>query len=320
MRPILFALLFAAAPVGAVDRAALAREIAAAHQLDPAVVLPVLEKAEYKQSIIDAITRPAEAKPWKAYRPIFLTEQRIRDGRAFLAEHRDALAKVEAETGVPAAMIVAILGVETSYGRITGSHRVIDALFTLGAHYPPREAFFRSELGHVFALAGEEQLDLLSIKGSYAGAMGWGQFMPSSYRNYAKDGDGDGRRDLFGSLPDVFASVANYFVAHGWKAGEPVAVPANRAADAADFKPETLKADIALADLARRGYTPVTALGEDLPATLLSLDGAAGPEYWLGFNNFYVISRYNRSPLYSLAVYQLSEALADPAGQAGTAP
>jgi membrane-bound lytic murein transglycosylase B len=325
MRAIAFGILLglsglACAQPTAVDREALARELAAAHQLDPAALLPTLRAAEYKQAIIDAITRPAEAKPWSAYRPIFLTDKRINEGRAFLAEHANALAKVELETGVPASLIVAIIGVETHYGKITGSWRVIDALYTLGVHYPPRETFFRSELGQLFALAAEEQLDPVTLKGSYAGAMGWGQFMPSSYRAYAKDGDGDGRRDLFGSLPDVFASVANYFVAHGWKAGEPVAVPASRSAEAADFKPASWKADIALADLASRGYTPAQPLAEPLPATLVSLEGEAGDEFWLGFNNFYVITRYNRSPLYAMAVYQLSQEIAAGEAGSGTAP
>ncbi|MCK7593936.1 lytic murein transglycosylase B [Pseudomarimonas salicorniae] len=325
MRLTAFGILFSLAGVALaaptpVDREALARELAAAHKLDPAVVLPVLREAEYKQAIIDAITRPAEAKPWKAYRQIFLTEKRISEGRAFLAEHANALAKVELDTGVPASIIVAIIGVETHYGKITGSWRVIDALFTLGAHYPPRQPFFRSELGHLFALAREEQLDPLTLKGSYAGAMGWGQFMPSSYRAYARDGDGDGRRDLFGSLPDIFASVANYFVAHGWTPGQPVVVPARRAEGAADFKPDGLKAEIALEDLAARGYTPVEPPAEPLPATLLSLEGEAGTEHWIGFNNFYVITRYNRSPLYAMAVYQLAGEIAAGKAGSGTAP
>lgn len=292
------------------DRSTLAREIAEAKQLPVEQVLPLLQQASYQQRIIDAITKPAEAKPWKAYRPIFLTETRIREGRAFLAEHRDALGRISAETGVPAEIIVAILGVETNYGKITGSFRVLDALYTLGVHYPPREAFFRAELFHVFDLAQKEGLDLAQIKGSYAGAMGWGQFMPSSYLAYARDGDGDGRRDLFGNLDDVFASVANYFVAHGWRAGEPIAVPARVAADAKSLKPASMKPEWSLAELAGHGYAPQSAVGQDLPATLITLEGEAGTEHWLGFNNFYVISRYNRSPLYSLAVTQLAESIA----------
>jgi len=317
--PLFFLLsaAFAAQGAAAVEgpsaqaRAAFVADTAHKYGLEPAAIEAGLAQARYQQSIIDAITRPAEAKPWHAYRPIFMTPQRIADGRKFLAQHRDALAKVEADTGVPAAMIVAIIGVETSYGRITGSYRVLDALYTLGFHYPKRAEFFLSELGHVFALAQEEALDLPALKGSYAGAMGYGQFMPSSYRNYAKDGDGDGRRDLFGNLDDVFASVANYFVAHGWQRGEPVAVPAARTAQAQDFVPDSLEARYALTELAQKGYRPRVAAGHPLPATLLTLEGSAGKEYWITYKNFYVISRYNRSPLYSLAVYQLSQALSD---------
>lgn len=302
---------FAVDGPSAEERAAFVQETAKAYGLAPEGIERTLEQARYQQSIIDAITRPAEAKPWSAYRPIFMTPQRIADGRAFMAEHRDALAKVEAQTGVPAAMIAAIIGVETSYGRITGNYRVLDALYTLGFHYPKRAEFFRGELGHLFALAEEQKLDVAAVKGSYAGAMGWGQFIPSSYRNYAKDGDGDGRIDLFGNLDDVFASVANYFVANGWKRDEPVAVPAARKPGAEEFKPETLEAKYPLTELAQKGYRPRIAAGHPLPATLLTLDGSAGKEYWITFQNFYVISRYNRSPLYSLAVYQLSQALGD---------
>ena len=271
-----------------------------------------LSDARYQQSVIDAITRPAEGKPWSAYRPIFMNAKRIEGGRAFLAENRDALQAVENQTGVPASLIVAIIGVETNYGKITGNYRVLDALYTLGFHYPKRADFFRSELGHLFALASEEHVDPASVTGSYAGAMGWGQFMPSSYRAYAVDGDGDGDRDLWQSKEDIFASIANYFVAHHWRNGEPVAEPAVREAGAAAFNVgnKELKPAYDLAALGDRGYRPRHAIGHDLPATLVSLEGEAGDEYWITFNNFYVISRYNRSPLYSLAVYQLSQAIA----------
>jgi membrane-bound lytic murein transglycosylase B len=318
-----FAPAGAAAPpaVDSAELAAFAAEVAQAHRIPAARVDAVLAQARYQQSIIDAITRPAEAKPWKAYRPIFLTPTRIADGRAFLAQHRDELARVERDTGVPAEVVVAIIGVETNYGRITGSYRVLDALYTLAFHYPKRAPFFRGELLALFPLIEEERLDVATLKGSYAGAMGWGQFMPTSYRAYARDGDGDGRRDLFGSLPDVFASVANYFVAHGWQRGEPVALSAARSAGAAPFKPETLEAVYPLTALAEKGYRPHQAVGHAVPATLLTLDGAQGEEYWITFKNFYVISRYNRSPLYSLAVWQLAQAIAPPpAGDAQRAP
>ncbi len=302
-------------------RAAFVAEAADKHGLDPAEIERWLGEARYQQSIIDAITRPAEAKPWRDYRPIFMNERRINDGRAFLREHWSVLSRIEADTGVPAEMVVAILGVETSYGRITGSHRVLDALYTLGLFYPPREAFFRSELATIFKLAQEESIDLNTAKGSYAGAMGWGQFMPSSYRAYAVDGDGDGRRDLWGSLPDITASIANYFVAHGWERGQPVVVPAKFEADD-EFAPGNLEATHGLADLAERGYRPRYAVGADLPATVLNLDGAEGREHWIAFKNFYVISRYNRSQLYSLAVFQLAGEIAQarPDGATPLAP
>lgn len=302
-------------------RAAFVAEATDKHGLDPADIERWLGEARYQQSIIDAITRPAEAKPWRDYRPIFMNERRINDGRAFLREHWSLLSRIEADTGVPAEMVVAIMGVETSYGRITGSHRVLDALYTLGLFYPPREAFFRSELATIFKLAQEESIDLNTAKGSYAGAMGWGQFMPSSYRAYAVDGDGDGRRDLWGSLPDITASIANYFVAHGWERGQPVVVPAKFEA-AEEFAPGNLEATHGLADLAERGYRPRYAVGADLPATVLNLDGAEGREHWIAFKNFYVISRYNRSQLYSLAVFQLAGEIAQarPDGATPLAP
>jgi membrane-bound lytic murein transglycosylase B len=313
--------VFARPSLSAEERAAFVAEAVEKHALDPAQVEQWLDRARYQQSIIDAMTRPAEAKPWRDYRPIFMNERRISDGRAFLREHWDLLARIEADTGVPAEMVVAIMGVETSYGRITGSHRVLDALYTLGLFYPPRATFFRSELATVMKLAQEENVDLDTAKGSYAGAMGWGQFMPSSYRAYAVDGDGDGRRDLWGSLPDITASIANYFVAHGWERGRPVVTPA--LFDAADeFVPGNLEAVHGLADLAGRGYRPRQAVGADLPATVLNLDGAEGREYWIAFRNFYVISRYNRSALYSLAVYQLASEIAQarPDGATPLAP
>jgi membrane-bound lytic murein transglycosylase B len=268
-----------------------------------------LDGARKVQSILDAISRPAEAKPWRDYRPIFLTTARIDAGVAFMREHQQLLERVERDTGVPASVIAAIIGVETSYGKITGNFRVLDALYTLGFHYPPRASFFRSELKHLFRLAGEEQLEIGSLKGSYAGAMGWGQFIPSSYRHYAVDGDGDGKRDLWNSLPDIVASVANYFVEHGWAHDAVVAERAQAADDAKPFERDGLNMTSTVGDLAALGYTTATPLDPAQPATLLKLEGSAGDEYWLVFPNFYVISRYNRSPLYSMAVHQLSQEL-----------
>lgn len=305
------------------QRAAFVADTAAKYGLEPAEINAWLDRSNHRPSIVAAMSRPAESvKTWKQYRPIFIVERRITEGRAFLARHREQLAKVEADTGVPAEIIVAIIGVETSYGGNTGSYPVLDALYTLAFFYPisgkpdqvEREAmrtkFFRDELAQVMLLAKEEKLDLAALKGSYAGAMGYGQFMPSSYRAYARDGDGDGRRDLFGSLPDVFASVANYFVAHGWQKDEPVVALATQAPGAAPFKPDTLEAKYSLAELGEKGYRPATAQGHDLDATLVTFEGNDGIEHWLGFRNFYAITRYNRSPMYAMAVYQLSREIA----------
>lgn len=297
--------------ISAQQRQAFLAEVQKKHGISPETAGPLLDRARYQQSIIDAITRPAEAKPWKDYRPIFMTNERITKGQAFLASNRAALDAEQTRTGVPAAIIVAILGVETSYGRNTGRYKALDALYTLGFFYPKRADFFRSELVHAFALAHEEKLDLTSITGSYAGAMGWGQFIPSSYRAYAVDGDGNGQRDLWNSLPDVFGSVANYFKSHAWNAGEPVAVPALLDEGAQVFDPGSLEPKYTLAQLAAKGFRPAQPIRHDIPATLLTLQGANGPEHWIIFKNFYVISRYNRSPLYSMAVFQLAQAIAD---------
>jgi membrane-bound lytic murein transglycosylase B len=302
--------------LSAEKEAAFVAEAAQRSGMTPAEIRAWLAQARYQQSIINAITRPAEGKPWKDYRPIFMTEARISQGRTFYAEHRSELDKVARDTGVPAEIIVAIIGVETNYGRISGSYRVLDALYTLGFFYPPREEFFRSELSNLFALAKKEQLDLATLKGSYAGAMGWGQFMPSSYLNYGRDGDGDGRRDLLGSTRDAFASIANYFIGYGWQTGQPAFVPAIADAGAAPFVPDNFEAKFSLAELAARGYRPVDANAPNLLATLLTLEGVNGPEYWIGYQNFYVITRYNRSPMYAMAVHQLAREIAAGAGSA----
>jgi membrane-bound lytic murein transglycosylase B len=276
----------------------------------------LLDGAKKQQSILDAITRPAESKTWAEYRPIFITRQRIGEGIAFYDEHRELLERVGAEYGVSPAYIAAILGVETRYGRITGHYKVLDALVTLAFYYPPREKFFRSELKTLLELPDNKlggPLDTLT--GSYAGAQGWGQFMPSSIKAYAVDADGDGHVDLHGSVPDIVASVANYFHAHGWTAGDPVATRAQPLADARPVyvKPSDRHASTPSRSLARfgaAGYVPQRQLSADRKAALLRLQAASGPEYWFTFHNFYVITRYNRSPLYAMAVHELADAIA----------
>jgi membrane-bound lytic murein transglycosylase B len=292
----------------------LEQQAAFATQTSQSTGVPVAEiqnwlaQARYQPSIIRAITKPAESMTWANYRPIYITDARIAAGSAFMAEHRDELTRVEAETGVPAEYVAAIIGVETYYGKNTGNYRVLDALYTLAFYYPKRQEFFRGELSNLFALAKRENLDLATLRGSYAGAMGWGQFMPSSYLKYAKDGDGDGRRDLLSSSSDAIASVANYFVGYGWQRGRPVFARAQADVDAAPFVPENSEPTYTLAQLAAKGYRPAEA-APDLPATLVTLEGADGPEPWIGYQNYYVITRYNRSPLYAMAVHQLAQAL-----------
>lgn len=319
-------------------RAAFVADTAARFDIPAGEIAAALAGARMQDSIITAMSRPAErTRTWKEYRPIFLGDARVSAGRAFIAEHRQALDAVEARTGVPAEIIVAIIGVETSYGRITGNHRVLDALYTLAFAYPRtddpaqaeredrRELFFRDELAQLFALAREQHLDIGALKGSYAGAMGWGQFMPSSYRKHAVDGDGNGRVDLFGTLDDVFASIANYFLERGdWQRGGPVMVRALKAPGAVEYNADdTDDPLLSQATLAGMGYRPATPVPADADANVIRLEGASGPEYWMIFHNFKAITEYNNSRMYASAVYQLAREIAgDPvaAVDAGSSP
>lgn len=284
--------------------------LASKFELPVAELNDALAKASYQQSIIDAMTRPAEAKPWSQYRPIFLTEKRLQQGVAFMQEHRDLLASAEQQLQVPAEIITAIIGVETFYGANMGSYKVLDALYTLGFHYPPRGEFFRSEFGHYLELAKQQGWELDAQKGSYAGAMGMGQFISSSYRHYAVDFDSDGVRNLF-VADDAIGSVANYFYEHKWQHNEDVAYPATvtntEAADA--LLNPALEINHSWAELVAAGIVIDQELDAETPVKLIRLDGAEGPEYWVVRHNFYVITRYNHSPLYAMAVYQLSEQL-----------
>jgi len=281
------------------------------YDADPERIRALLATAQPRPSIIKAMNRPAEAvRQWHEYRPIFLNDARIEGGVAFYREHRTALDAIAEQTGVPAEYIVAIIGVETSYGRVTGGYRVLDALYTLAFDYPKRAPFFAAELAHLFALVeAEPQLDLNTLKGSYAGAMGLGQFMPSSYRLWAMDGDGDGHRDLISNLPDVFASIANYFLVHGWEPGAPVIARAHCVASMEPFTPETVEPIYRLEEMAALGCGPAPGEPQAEGTNLLTLEGVDGPEYWLTYRNFYVITRYNRSPMYALSVHQLAEAI-----------
>lgn len=270
----------------------------------------ILNGAVRQQGIIDAMTRPAEAKPWRDYRPIFITRARIDGGLAFWNQHASMLEDIAASSGVPEQIIVAIIGVETAYGANTGRWWVLDALVTLAFYYPPRAPYFRGELKRLLLIEDRFPVALDQLKGSYAGAMGLGQFMPTSYATWAVDHNQDGRIDLWNDHGDIFASVANYFVAHGWESGQPVADPAQVAPDARALRPDGYQPVYSIQQLHDWGYTAQPARSADLPATLIRLDGEGGEEFWITYRNFFVLTRYNRSPLYSLAVWQLAQEIA----------
>jgi membrane-bound lytic murein transglycosylase B len=270
-------------------------------------------KIRLQPKIIAAMNRPAEAMPWYRYKKIFNKPRRINDGVAFWKKYRSTLARAEKTYGVDAQIIVAIIGVETLYGANKGSWRVIDALATLGFDYPRRGKFFQKELEEFLLLAKEERADPFSLKGSYAGAMGWGQFIPSSYRAYAVDFDGDGRRDLISNPVDAIGSVANYFKNHHWQKGDLVTLPATvkgspkRRANLPDGND---KPTIPVSKLADYGISLKQRIKGDPLTNYIKLETAKGKfSPWVGFNNFYVITRYNRSPLYTMAVYNLSRAI-----------
>jgi len=287
-------------------------EMVSEHDYDRAALEEILGEAEFKESIVEQISKPAERTlTWADYRPIFMTDERVEAGAAFWREHRDALETVSRDTGVPVEIMVGIIGVETYYGRITGGHRVLDALSTLAFYYPPREKFFRSELQQFLLLVREEDMNAVDAFGSYAGAMGRPQFMPSSYRAYAVDSTGDNKRDIWTDWTDVAGSIANYFVAHKWRSGEEVATQATLGERFEGTPPENkLTPNATVAELSAQDVLFSTGQANDSPARLLTLEGADGSEHWVGFHNFFVITRYNRSVMYALAVHQLGQEIA----------
>ncbi len=286
------------------------------HDFSRSALERLFAKVRMRPGVLAAIRRPAESKPWYQYRPIFLTDARIRGGVRFWERHAAILERAQRRYGVPPQIVTAILGVETRYGRRMGNIPVIDSLSTLAFDYPPRERFFRRELAQFLLLTRTNGLDPLAVKGSYAGAMGMPQFIASSYRRYAVDFDGDGHVDLIHSTADAVGSVAHYLSAHGWKAGAPIALAARVSGDR--FGPLLATGKDAaprrsLAQLRALGVEPAGAAAapQDLPARLLRLQGRDGPEYWITYHNFYVITRYNHSALYAMAVYQLGRAIRD---------
>ncbi|HEY9036443.1 MAG TPA: lytic murein transglycosylase B [Pseudomonadales bacterium] len=294
---------------------AFVNEVAERNKLDKAWVQRVLAEAQAKESIVAAMTRPAEKTlTWNEYRALFVTQQRITWGKEFMTEHEATLVRAEETYGVPAETIAAIIGVETYYGRNVGSYRVLDALATLGFDYAPRAPFFRGELEQFLLMTHEQHLPPTALKGSYAGAMGLGQFIPSSYRNYAVDFNGDGVVDLW-NVEDAIGSVARYFAMHGWQTGQAVTWPIKppKVIEEGMLAPAP-KPTFSVAEIRAAGYGVPDSVGDEELAAVIRLKNADSSDYWLGLKNFYVITRYNHSPMYAMAVYQLSQALA------GTAP
>ncbi len=291
------------------DVQAFIQEMANRHRFDVDYLLTVFSQAKDKPSIISAMSKPGEAKPWYAYRDIFVNSNRIQGGVRFWRANAAALAQAERVYGVPPEIVVAIIGVETQYGGNMGSFRVLEALSTLAFDYPRRAAYFRKELENYLLLTRQEGIDPLTPRGSYAGAMGLGQFMPSSFLSYAVDFDGDGHRNLWSDPDDAIGSVAHYFQGHGWRPGEPVAVPAQVSGTRypALVSQQLNPPRDSVAHLQAQGIAPEVPVSGAQAAMLLEYQGRDGLEYWLGFDNFYVITRYNHSRLYAMAVYQLGQ-------------
>ncbi|MFI4868459.1 MAG: lytic murein transglycosylase B [Steroidobacterales bacterium] len=273
-------------------------------------VSALLAAAEPQPKIIDAITRPAEKTlQWWEYRARIVTPERIDAGVQLWHEHKELLDQVATQYQVSPEYLIAVLGVETKYGRVTGRYRVVDALATLAFDYPPRSGYFRKELTEFLLLAREEKFDPLSIRGSYAGAMGALQFMPSSYRRFAVSEQHAPHRDLWGDWGDIFASTANYLHQAGWQYGAPVLAEAQLPPDLSLMPPEHLTLTDTLGSLRAHGLTVSSELPDDTPAVLLAAPQAEANGYRVGFQNFYVITRYNSSPLYAMAVYDLAQAI-----------
>jgi membrane-bound lytic murein transglycosylase B len=296
-------------------------ELVEEHGFDEQYVASIFNQISYLPQLIENISKPAEkTKTWEEYRSIFITPKRIAAGILFSNQHKELLARVENETGVPKNILLGILGVETSFGRIQGNYRVIDSLYTLVAGYPPRSDFFKKQLIHLFYLSREQNLPIESIKGSYAGAMGAPQFIPSSYRDFAIDGNSDGKIDLFNSWDDVLMSIGNYLEKNGWRSNENILSEASLAHDVTDAKNGTLndlsdyfskaiKPNHSIEELKNAGFIFSTSLPNNSRAQPIYLEGSSKEKSFIGFHNFYVITTYNRNVMYALAVYQLGESI-----------
>jgi membrane-bound lytic murein transglycosylase B len=289
------------------------KQTAAKYNFDPEYLTKIIAQAKFLPDIIPKMQHPAEAKPWGGYRDFFMTQERIQEGVNFYHKYEDVLLEAQERYGVPANIIAAILAVETRYGKIMGKYRVIDTLTTLSFSYPPRAAFFQDELASFFVLTREYHIDPLTVYGSRSGAVGLCQFMPSSYLKYAVTySGGKDAPDLFTNPNDAIFSIANYFVQHGWQKGQPVTSPAHPTGK--KFKKlikansrKIRKPSITLDTFAQFGVQPAGSYNSSDVAYLMQLRDQYGIEYWFGFQNFYVITRYNNSDLYAMAVYQMAK-------------
>jgi len=316
--------LVASAPAQAPDRVALKPEVEifiermrSEHGFDAEGLRAAFAQLKPNEAVIKAFTAPATAKPWHEFRALFLTPARIDGGAAFWRDNAELLARARAVYGVPEEIVIAILGVESLYGQRTGSFRIIESLYTLGFEGPRRNEFFRSELEQFLLLSRENGIDMLETKGSFAGAMGMPQFIASSYRSYAVDFDGDGRIDLWNNAADVIGSVANYLRRFGWAAEQRVAVPARLTVnDVQHLIDLGVKPHLTISEMRMRGIDPLEDLPSDQLAGVFALEIPQGLEHWLSLNNFYVITRYNNSRKYAMAVHQLAVALAEARKQA----
>ena len=283
------------------------------HGFKEEYLIDVLKKSKSKESILEAISRPAERTlTWNQYRDIFIKKERINAGVDFWVNHKDILEKISYKTRVDIEIMLGIIGVETYFGRITGGYRVIDALSTLAFDYPKRSPFFTRELESFLLIVREEAMDPFNATGSYAGAMGSPQFMPSSYRAYAIDSDGDGKRDIWNNWEDVIGSVANYLVVHGWQRGNQIIVPALLAEDSEEIEIKNgLKTTESIGSLLSKGVIFQTIMNGDHPAELLKLEQKNYSDYWVAMHNFFVITKYNHSIMYGLAVHQLGQDISE---------
>jgi membrane-bound lytic murein transglycosylase B len=316
-RPVLaaFAILVSLSVSGAAlslrpEIEAFIEEMASKHAYERSELRRLFAKVQPRPSIVRAMSAPSTARPWHEFRRRIVTDARIENGLRFWQENQPVLEKASREFGVAEEILVATVGIETNYGRTTGNFRVLDALTTLAFDYPPRADFFRSELEQYLLLSREDSIDPANTRGSYAGAIGLPQFLPSSYRKHAIDFDGDGRRDLVGSRADALGSIANYYRSYGWKAGNPViAAAASGEAELAPLLAGGIKPHITVAELRSKGVVVSDAADEKAEVTVFSVETESGHRLYVGFNNFYVITRYNRSVNYAMAVWELASEL-----------